>query len=742
MRRKLPLIALPALTLWVCLLASSARAQINVVTEHYDLNRTGANLQEHLLNTTTVESTNNSFGKLWTDTVSGQVYAQPLVVSGLTIPGFSGKKNVLFIATMHDTLYAFNADSAGLFWKKGLGKYVSDPEGMVYNGYLDITEAIGICSTPVIDTLTNTIYVESKSYSAGVYTDTLYALSLTDGSPKFGGEVAISGSVPGTANGDSGTVDFVSARENQRPALALSQGVVYLCFSSYGDKDDYQGWILGYNASDISDQVVVFNTDPNGNEAGGGGRSGKYSRAGIWMSGQGPAVDPAGNLYVITGNGVFDSTLHHDFGDCILKLTPDTAGKTLDVSDWFSPHDQSSLDSNDFDLGSDGPLLIPGTQYLTASCKKGLLYLVNEDGMGHFHSGGDQVAQEFNAFGTNHEVHGSAVYWADNPSNPNTALTYWWSQSDYLSAYRITNHVFNTTPTKGPSDPNGDGQPGGILCLSAAGNSAGSAILWATIPISEDPSSKIVEGYLFAFDASNVGTQLWNSQLDAGRDSVGGFAKFCPPMVANGKVYVPTFSNEVQVYGLFASYVTPVNLVTFNATRLDSAAKLDWTTGSEHNNDHFDVERSGNASDFIKIGSVLGAGNSQEENDYTFLDLHPQPGVNFYRLRQVDFDGKATYSRVVSVDFGGGVENDFKIFPNPANRFFRIQLGGWNPSRIHLRMVSMRGEVVYDQDLTGENLKDNWITVPRTPIMGDGVYLVYLTDPSGTSRVGKVELVP
>lgn len=718
-------------------------AQVNVVTHHYNLSRTGANLQEIQLTTSNVNT--STFGLLWSYAVKGQVYAQPLYVTGVTIPGVSEKKNILYVADMHDFVYAFDADKDTLYWKDSLGISVYTPEQMVYAGYPNILGEIGICSTPVIDTLTSTIYVVAKTEPAsGVYTDSIYALDLSTGKPKFGGSEFISASVPGTAYSSGGTLNFVASDENQRPALALSGGVVYLCYASYGDGNDYEGWILGYNAKDIKDQVIVYNTAPNGANIIDGGSP--YARAGIWMSGQGPAADASGNLYVITGNGAFDSTAHNDYGDSFLKLTPDTSAKTFIVSDWFTPHNQSFLDSNDYDLGSDGPLLIPGTDYISSGCKEGIIYLIDESNMGHFHADTDLIKQQIYAFGADHIVYGSPVYWADNSANPNTGLTYWWSRNNKVTSFRITSGVYNTTPTAvGISNPNGSGSPGGILCLSAEGSTPGKGILWVTTPISQNAAALTVPGYLMAFDASNVATELWNSEdrVDehgASMDSVGNFAKFCPPMVDNGIVYVATFSNQVQAYGLLA--LLPVNLVNFIATKVDTAVRLNWVTASEQNNAYFQVERSIDGISFTTLGTVRGNGNTSTLSNYSFYDLNPAQGVNFYRLKQVDFDGQSTFSRVASVDFGGPIENDFTVFPNPVEDHFTIRLGNWDPSQINLRMVSMDGVTVYQKTFSGIDLKNELITVQRKQSMGEGYYILFLTDPGGDTRSAKVLLGP
>jgi hypothetical protein len=714
-------------------------AQVNVVTHHYNLSRTGANLQEIQLNTSNVNT--STFGILWSYLVKGQVYAQPLYVSGVTIPGV-GKKNILYIADMHDFVYAFDADRDTLYWKDSLGISVYNPMTMVSTGYPNILGEIGICSTPVIDTLSRTIYVVAKTEpSSNVYTDSLYALDLATGLPKYGGSEFISASVPGTAYSSGGTLHFIAEDENQRAALTLSNGVVYLCYGSYGDGNSYEGWILGYNIYNIKEQVIDYCTDPNGARVGVGST---YARAAIWMSGQGPSVDSAGNLYVITGNGAFDSTASNDFGDSFLKLTPDTASKTFIVSDWFTPHNEKYLDSADYDLGSDGPVLIPGTNYITASCKQGIIYLVDRNNMGHFHADTDLVKQQVYAFGAEHIVYGSTVFWADNSGNPNTGLTYWWSRKNNLTSFRITNGVYNTTPTAvGISNPNGMGSPGGILCLSANGSTPGSGVLWVTTPISQNAATLTVPGYLMAFDASNVASELWNSEdrkdgKGASLDSVGNFAKFCPPMVTNGKVYVSTFSNKVQAYGLLA--LLPVNLINFIATKVDTVVRLDWVTASEQNNDHFEIERSANGVSFSQIGIIKGNGNSTITLKYFFYDHKPLSGINFYRLKQVDFDGKSTYSRVASIAFGSQIENDLSIFPNPAEDNFSIRIDGWNPAQINLRMVSMGGETVYQKTFIGNDFKGNIITVQRKQSMGEGYYILFLTDPSGDTKSGKVLL--
>ena len=706
--------------------------------QHNNLNRTGANLKETILNTSSVNQ--SQFGKLWSYPISGQVYAQPLYVTGVNIPHI-GIRNILYVADMHNDVYAFDADRDTQYWKVNLGPSVTLPDNnFVYSSYSDIKQEIGICSTPTIDLTTGTIYIVAKSHlSSNIFADSLYALDITTGLNKFGSPVNIQAKVSGTAYKSNGTVTFNAAKQNQRAALVLSNGIVYLTYASYGDGDKYEGWILGYNANNIRDQAVVFNDDPNGQRPN-SNNTVYYARGGIWMSGQGPAVDSSGNLYVITGNGAFDSTQDNknDFADSFLKLTPDTLNKTFIISDWFTPHNEYYLDSKDLDLGSDGPVLIPNSNYITASCKQGIIYLIDKNNMSHFHMDSDLIRQQIYAFGASHEVHGSTVYWADNSFNPNTGLTYWWPQGEKLQSFRITNGLYNKVPTAvGPSSP--FGTPGGILSLSANGSKPESGILWVCIPISANAGPATVPGMLRAFDASNVSNELWNSQMNPSRDSLGNFAKFCPPTIANGKVYIATFSNKVQVYGLEVDL--PVNLITFTGQKENNSCRLSWTTSFEKQNDRFEIERSNNAIDFEKIGSVVGASTSDIQQQYAFYDNSPMNGINFYRLKQVDINGKSTFSRIISVDFDQYEENFFTIYPNPAKNQFSLILNNWSAPKINLKMVSMTGDIVFQTSLTDRNLKGANYTINRTSSMGDGIYLIYLTDGEGEVRIAKILLV-
>jgi hypothetical protein len=542
--RTLPIFYALHIALLLFAFDSAGWAQADVLMNRNDVQRTGACLSETILNTSNVNS--GQFGKRWVYNVGGQVYAQPLYVSGVTLPGI-GVRNIVYVADMHNDIYAFDADDARKagtpYWSVSFGHSVPLPNSQIgYPGYPDVRVEIGIMSTPAIDKSTNTIYFVTKTQVGSLIADSLHALDLSTGEPKFGGSQLITATVPGTGDGAS-TVSFISHTQNQRSSLLISGGIVYIAYASYGDWPPYHGWIFGYSAADIRQQAIVYNPNPDG------------QNIGIWMAGAGPSADSAGNLYVVTANG---RTGTNDLGESFLKLTPDPAHHTLVLADYFTPYSQAYLDSNDDDLGSSGALLVPHSHLVTAAGKEGLIYLVDADNMGQYHAGrdpsADQDLQEIEAFPN--QLMGTPVYWADSTANPNTGLTYWWAQGDVLKAFRIDSRSRQMDPAPAAQGPASE-QPqlqNGILSLSANGSSAGSAIVWANFTLGTD-SLTTGSGILGAYDATNL-TELWNSNQVASRDSVGRFAKFVPPTIADGKVYLATFSHTIVVYGLLATDTT------------------------------------------------------------------------------------------------------------------------------------------------------------------------------------------
>jgi outer membrane protein assembly factor BamB len=526
----------------LCILALAFLAALparsaNVLTQHNDAARTGANLEETQLTPAKVSS---GFGKLFARHVDGQIYAQPLVVSGIEMPG-KGVHNVVYVATMENNVYAFDADDADeerYFWKINLGQPVPHahiPEALVaaITGY-NIKPSIGITSTPVIDPATKRMWVVAKTFeSPDIKHYHLVCLDITTGQ-QLGSSPEIQ------ATEDKAVLQADTAL--QRPGLLLANGTIYLAFGSHQDGGDYNGWVVAFDSSTLA-KKYAFCTTP-GKDSGMGG---------IWQSGNGPAADADGNLYVMVGNGLFDAA-NHQYGTSFVKLSPE-----LKVLDSFTPWNYKKLTDQDLDLGSAGPMLLPGSDQLVGGGKEGWLFLLARNQMGHLqpkHSTAPALQRFkvsdhwsltwfswlFPVFGYHH-IHGSPVYWQSSQLGP---VVYVWPEQTHLKAFRYdpVTHFQVKPAATGPKAPKG--MPGGFLSISANGDHDG--ILWATSPLAKDALIETVPGVLRAFDAITL-QQLWSSATNAPED-VFNFAKDCPPTVANGKVYLATFSDRLNVYGL------------------------------------------------------------------------------------------------------------------------------------------------------------------------------------------------
>ena len=538
-----------------------------VTTRSYNNQRTGATLNETILNTGNVNTA--QFGKIFTRPIDGQMYATPLYVPELDIPN-KGVHNVIYVATQKNKVYAFDADDPAAntpLWSVNLGPYGVSAEqefGTRYNGvYRDILPYVGITSTPVIDLESGTIYVVAfRKLATMSYEHRLYALDMRTGAEKS--NVKVEGSVTGTSpHAVNGVITFNSRKQLQRVSLLLQGSVVYLAFAGYADTDPYHGWIFGYDAATL-DRRYIFNTTPDIDPPNESQPDANDGEGGIWMSGQGISTDEQGDLYMAIGNGNFNAYMAggRNYGNGIVRIRPLTS--TLEVQTWFTPHNYVYLNEVDLDLGVSGVLLMPGTNLAVAGSKEGKLYVVNRTAMGGLGNGNDnQIVQTF--LGTaaiNNHIHGSLVYW-NSPGGPRI---YQWGEKDKARTFlfNTTTGLFNPTPTSMSAFQLPNGMPGGILSLSANNNVAGSGILWATHP-EGDANNATKPGVLRAFNAEDLGVELWNSKTNAARDSVGNFAKFNPPMVANGRVYVGNFStstsantDQLVVYGLLApSIVTP-----------------------------------------------------------------------------------------------------------------------------------------------------------------------------------------
>ena len=392
------------LTILIGHCAFSALSQVNVLTYHNDNARSGANLKETLLSPANVNAA--SFGKLFANSVDGQIYAQPLYVSGLSIPG-KAARNVVFVATQHNSVYAFDADTAGvLLWQTNLGPSAATPSpdfGTRYGSFSAILPEIGITSTPVIDLASGTLYVDTFTHEGSAYYHKLHALVLTNGAERPGSPALVRATYPGVGVGTSnGVVHFEAKQHIQRAALTLAGGRVYLAFAGYEDTNPYHGWIIGFDATTLQQLPnYVFNTTPNSTVAAFGADAGE---GGIWMAGCGLSADTAGNLFFAIGNGSFNALNNSggtEYGDSFIRLTTSTR---LAVADYFTPFNQAFLAANDLDVGSGGVMLLPDQpgsfpHLMIDGGKQGRLYLINRDtmttGNNHYNSGGssDAVAQ-------------------------------------------------------------------------------------------------------------------------------------------------------------------------------------------------------------------------------------------------------------------------------------------------------------------------------------------------------------
>jgi outer membrane protein assembly factor BamB len=520
---------------------SPAHAQVSVTTHHNDVGRTGQNLNETTLTTSNVNV--NQFGKLFSCPVDGYIYAQPLYVAQVTIS--STTHNVVYVATENNSVYAFDADSGTQLWHVNLGTPV--PSTDIASTYKDLTPVIGITGTPVIDPGSSTLYLvaKTKDTSNSTYHQNLHALDITTGVEKPGSPVEITASVSGNGSGSSGgTVAFQPLYQLNRPGLLLLNGEIYIAFGSHGDIGPYHGWVLAYNASTLA-QTAVFNTTPNGSEGA------------IWQGGQGLVADVA-NIYFMTGNGTFNASAGGtDYGDSVVKLATLSG---LSVSDYFTPDNQGALNQSDLDLGSGGPILLPQTTSIVGGGKDGILRLIDTASMGGYNSSFNADVQEFQA--TSGIIMIGPVYW-NSPSNG--PVLYLWGPGDHLKAFEFLNGSFQTTPISQSSmtSPSGNSNAA-ALSLSANASTSGTGIVWASVSYSGDSNQQTVPGILRAFDATNLSTELWDSKQNVARDDVGNYAKFAPPTIANGKVYLATFSNQLLVYGLLPPPV--LSLISISPT--------------------------------------------------------------------------------------------------------------------------------------------------------------------------------
>jgi hypothetical protein len=509
---------------------------VNVTTYHYDNARDGANTDETVLTPSNVNQ--STFGKVASFPVDGQIYAQPLVMTNVAVSG-QGTHNVVYVATENDTVYAFDAagnnPAQGYLWKTSLLESGETAVPQTDYSTTDITPLIGITGTPVIDPSTNTLYVVAATKtSSDAYYQRIWALDITSGAVKFGGPTTIVASVAGTGYGSSnGQVSFSAYWENQRPALTLANGEVYVAWASHGDLNPWHGWVIAFNDSTLHEDYIYCDT-ANG-DAGG-----------IWMSGGGIAVDANGDLYFSTGNGSFGG---NDYAMSIEKMSP-----SLSLLDYFTPYNQLSLSNQDLDYGCSSVVLLPTQsdqsapdEILTES-KWGTAYLNNGDtgDMGEYNSNGSGPNDDLSEVSIGGTMHNTIAYWNGEAYIGGDGLT--------LKSYSVSGGSLGQTHTSATAHAfgrtSGDGS-GTSPTISSNGTSDG--IVWAL----DNSAYNNNPAVLYAYNANNLGDLLWSSDQAAnGRDTAGNAVKFQSAVVANGYVYVGG-GGSLTVYGLLPSTAVP-----------------------------------------------------------------------------------------------------------------------------------------------------------------------------------------
>jgi hypothetical protein len=500
--------------------AASVSGPVTVPMSQYDYGRTGANLQESILKPSNVGATH--FGKLFSRTVDDSIYALPLIVPDLDISG--ARHNVVFVASMGNTIYAFDADDpaqSAPLWSRNLGTPAPGDSwiGPVHHGIL---------GTPFVDVPTGTLYVVALVLKDDEYNLWVNALDIHNGSPKYNSPQLLSFPFAGP----EGTLTNVKGAL-QRAGLLMVNDVLYVAFANIvPDPNDQhwsqEGFVQAFNARDLKQRLGVFQTTPSGR------------KGGIWQGGRGIATDGLGNIYLSTAGGYYDGV--SNFGSSTLKL----AGSSLKVADWFTPTNHEYLFLQNIDISAGGVTLIPNSPLMFSGGKEGVIFLLNRNDMGKLEGqtrGPLQRFQASNGCGQKDcaQTLGTA-FW----DRENDGVLYVWDRRDVLRAYNFVNNRFVTTPAAVSTVK--PGMTGGPT-VSANGSDVSSGIVWAVTTQSTRSGGR-APGTLRAFRASNVSQEIYNSDINHARDALGDFTKFAPPVVANGKVYVPTQSKTVTVYGL------------------------------------------------------------------------------------------------------------------------------------------------------------------------------------------------
>lgn len=526
-------VLLGALTLLFAVPRVSAQA-VSVTTYHNDNSRRGLNDKETILTHANVNPT--QFGKLFSQKIDGYSYAQPLYVPGIGITG-RGTHNVVYVATEHDTIYAFDADddqgiNSQPLWQRSFidpAHGITTIDSKVDVNCTDLRPEIGITGTPVIDTATLTMYVVVRTKENGRFFQRLHALDIVTGAEKSHGPVVIHARVAGSGDGSvDGFVYFDPLRNNQRAGLLLANGLIYIAWASHCDIGPYHGWVMSYDALTLQ-QEGVWNSTPN------------MGLGGVWQAGGAPAADEEGNVYFATGNGGFDAdTGGPDFGDSVLKVGS-SVNRQLPVLDFFTPHNQQFLNDQDLDVGSGGPMLLPNQptsaphrHLLTLSGKEGVIYLIDRDNMGGFNSGSDRIVESLPS-----SIQGTG------------GVSCWWNDTLFFVPVFDTMKAFHFDTKTGLISAMPSSQtvayfdfPTALPSISSNGSKDG--ILWAP---QDDGYYAGAPAILRAYNAHNLAQELYSSDDNLARDNPGPAGKFTVPTIANGKVYFTTHK-RLAVFGL------------------------------------------------------------------------------------------------------------------------------------------------------------------------------------------------
>lgn len=718
-----------------------AFSQVDVLTQHNDLARTGWNNQETILNTTNVNS--NSFGILYSRTVDEEIYAQPLVVSGVNIPS-KGTKNVVYVCTVNNTVYAFDADDGTVpaYWQVNFtpsGYRV--PTGadihpsLCFGVYWDFSTSFGIVGTPVIDKASNTMYFVTKiasntgidngphsseyDYSSAGFFQYLHAIDLSTGAEKTNSPVKITASAPGTGDGNvSGNISFDPRRQFNRAGLVLSGGIVYIPYAAHCDWNPCHGWVLGYDAASLAQKIVYITTPNDG-------------RGGIWMSGTAPAVDASGSLYFTTGNAYDDNSKYTDLpsnsanrGESVVKITPnapDHTASAVTISSYFTPYNYAYLNSADLDFPIQ-TMLIPNTNMVLTGCKDNNLYVMDKTNLGLYNSTSNNVLQTISV-GSNAQMHSNLAYFG----GASNQYVYQLSENTLLQAFKVGSNSLGTAITGNISGPTG--AAGGFMSVSSNGTDPSTGILWVSQAVNGcNANSYLCQGILRAIKADDVKTELWNSTINA-VDNTGNFAKMTCPTIANGKVYLNSFSKQMNVYGLLASNPRCINNVALNKPATAS-------TINQYANLAFDGSQSTNWATYYDGNQYIYVDLGQE---YSICRISINWGANYGKNFTIDIsDDAVTWTTVQQ--FTGNTSTSTEFDGNVTARYVRMNASSSsNNSGYTINEMQVLGQVVNTctapTNLSVTNITQNTATLNWQAVTGATSYIIQYKTPLVSSWI-------